>query len=145
MAVSPPTSKEVDAFNMKFFKTMASIFIPTSAPLAFAVTPIHPLFLGASSLGLFLAYQTVTPQPAPTCGFDKDAEKRALKNLVTTSPSNRITRIAMGSCHVGGACLYSLSSNSNSNSILDHLKQSILILLICSVAGIWLSSGYNGQ
>jgi len=151
-----------DEFNLKFFKTMALIFIPTSAPLALAIGTTHVAFVTPTLLSLLLAAVTITPhQNEPYVAL---SEEHAMKTTTATSPLNRTLRVLMGGFHLYGAIIYSIKStvpypvtdNEYNDNIryninllstwplIDQVCRGVLILCICLVSGIWFSSGYNG-
>ena len=158
MATPTPTrAPRADEYNLKFLKTMLLIMVPTSLPLGLAVGPFHNAFIGASALAIILAILTLTPG-ARHDPYSKASESHAIKNLIGTSPMNRATRVVMGGFHLYGAILYSIRSRGEGivesneygvetlfvSSMYDEVTRGVLILAICLVSGIWLSSGYNG-
>lgn len=142
-------SPNQDKINARFFKGVAVLLVPTSAPLFVANWHTNPVLCGVSLLlALVLAFMTISPSAPSACSYNKDAEARALKNVTITSYGNRAVRIAMGLCHLFGAVLYSLRKASSAATPFDLSQEAIewsLVGGMSTVSWIWLSSGANGQ
>lgn len=123
-----------------------------STPLAITTLYHHP-YLTAIGVALqtYLAKLTYTKLLNPHL-ISKQVEETAMASYVTTSGTNRLTRVLLGIVHVfAGASLAKRSqidSNEEGEKSFNIFWQTINfcgILLLFSTAGTWISSGYYGQ
>ena len=86
--------------------------------------------------------------------FDKKREAEAVNTIVATSSSNRGVRLALGSVYVYAAICFAMRWTQNArtgDSLLDPETLGTLVvafggvLLDMYLAGIWLTSGVDGQ
>ena len=98
-------------------------FAPSQMPLFFANWSNYPaLCLAGQGLSVALSAISIDRAKPIAANFNPELEKAALASIVVTSSTNRIIRIALGSCHLLGAILYNYqlskkSSMQNSTSV----------------------------
>lgn len=108
------------------------------------------------ALQLGLARVTVNNLPKNVGGIAQ-VEQSALAKLVTTSTTNRLTRVALGSVHIWASiCLAARhekslektekrGEESRGMALLRSVASLGGSLVLCLLAGVWISSGYYGQ
>ena len=130
----------------------------TVTPLICTLAPAEPFALAAGViLAGFLIRLTFDPRgPAPK-SFDKGIEASSYRNVILTSSSNRGTRILLGSVYLYAAFTFVMRTVPGEAQVATKalaLDPTALATAAAAwlgafvdlyIAGIWLSSGADGQ
>lgn len=127
------------------------------SPLAVTSAVAEPKLLALGALlQLGLGCITVNSLPKEAVGITS-VEKAAIAKLVTTSTTNRLTRLALGSVHLWAAVALASRHTKRAKEdlsgelhggALGYLKSAANLggtLVLCLAAAVWISSGYYGQ
>jgi hypothetical protein len=132
-------------------KQMGPLVVGSLAPLVVTSVRHQPMTVAAAAvLSAALGKMTFNLGGVPT-SFDTGLEKSALGRLVTTSSTNRITRILLGCCFVHGATTMSFrsakacSSREEPGPLWKVLQRWAGCAAMVFIGATWLSSGYYGQ
>lgn len=135
-----------------------ALFAGLCAPLAVTSTLHEPKLTGLGLL-LHLGLARITINALPKDALvSASVEAAAIASLVSTSSTNRLCRLALGSVHILAAvALAARHASTVQKSAKDEEKKDRKVqllrsamnfggvLILCVLAGMWLSSGYYGQ
>jgi hypothetical protein len=134
-------SVKPEGFTGKSVFSFVGLFAPMAGPLFYANYHAQPeMCYAAAVLAVALAVMTVNSSSGK-CTFNKAAESAAKKNVTITSVGNRVVRVLMGSIYLAGAVSYALRGFDDAHLFVSWA----LVCNQCFSAGVWLSSGANGQ
>ena len=139
---------------------VVGLLAATVTPLALTCLPAEKAAFGSGCvLALVLTRMTFDP-PGAALPLDKAKEAQAISNVVLTSSGNRASRLLLGSvyiyaavtfalrmCHVGPAeePLLAQLLAADAGALGNFALAWIGAVVDLYIAGIWLSSGADGQ